>query len=171
MVAINIVKCCKSLKRSSDINIKCLLVRPKIEVLDYAWSKRIIQLVSQRQELENAMSWLSTLGGAFSALGDNFESCAKVAAKISIQQFKIAFQLGEPLLLARCRLYMALSLIQLGKLSSAKKVIQNQYLLSKSFNDIRLEKMCKGIWTKLQYVYKQKYNRLKQYHNNKLQII
>jgi hypothetical protein len=33
-------------------------------------NERIERLVMERRELENAMSWLSTLGGAFSALGE-----------------------------------------------------------------------------------------------------
>lgn len=77
---------------------------------------------------------------------------AKVAGKISVHQFKIAFHLGDPLLVARCRLYMALSLMQLGKLSVAKKMILQQYEISKVYKDIRLQNMCKGTWAKLQYM-------------------
>ena len=32
-------------------------------------------MVLERCEVEHAMSWLSTLGGAFSALGENVEHC------------------------------------------------------------------------------------------------
>lgn len=34
-----------------------------------------MQMVVERQEADHAMSWLSTLGGAFSALGEEFEHC------------------------------------------------------------------------------------------------
>lgn len=34
-----------------------------------------MQMVVERQEADHAMSWLSTLGGAFSALGEEFEYC------------------------------------------------------------------------------------------------
>ena len=34
---------------------------------------KIIDLVIKRMILEDAMNWLSTLGGAYSALGDYFE--------------------------------------------------------------------------------------------------
>ena len=54
--------------------IKFQLVKPKFEVIDYVWNEKISNLVLQRQEQEQAMSWLSTLGGAFSALGDKFEN-------------------------------------------------------------------------------------------------
>lgn len=34
-----------------------------------------MQMVLERQETDCAMSWLSTLGGAFSALGEEFKHC------------------------------------------------------------------------------------------------
>ncbi len=39
------------------------------------WSRRLQFLVNERIELEQLLSWLSTLGGAFSSLGDVFERC------------------------------------------------------------------------------------------------
>lgn len=52
-------------------------------------------MVKERCEVDHAFSWLSTLGGAFSALGDYFENCAETAGKISIQQLQLAFRLGR----------------------------------------------------------------------------
>lgn len=51
-------------------------------------------LVRERCEVDHALSWLSTLGGAFSALGDYFEACADTAGKISVHQLKLALRLG-----------------------------------------------------------------------------
>ncbi|KAL0266583.1 UNVERIFIED_CONTAM: hypothetical protein PYX00_009084 [Menopon gallinae] len=137
-----------------DVNICLKLVRPPADILDFGWNYRISKLVAEKQELENSMSWLSTLGGAFSALGDNFEHCAKVAGRISLQQLQIALRLGEPPLVARCKLYMALSLIQQKKLNTAKSIVKEQYEVAKTCKDYRLSNMCKGIWSKLQYTYK-----------------
>lgn len=39
-------------------------------------------MVMERQEIDHAMSWLSTLGGAFSALGDQFGHCVSAQLKI-----------------------------------------------------------------------------------------
>lgn len=39
---------------------------------------RMLHLVWTRVEIENAFSWLSTLGGAYSALGDYFEHCVSI---------------------------------------------------------------------------------------------
>lgn len=136
------------------------------------------------------MSWLSTLGGAFSALGDSFGRCvswlkvldlncnqspsidhsetltllflfinppqADTAGKISMYQLKIASRSGDPAIVSRCKLYYSISLIQKGSLRAAKKLVLEQYALTKSGElkgDDRLYKMCHGIWLKLQYSY------------------
>lgn len=41
-------------------------------------NERLERLVIERRELENAMSWLSTLGGAFSALGEEIVHCVSM---------------------------------------------------------------------------------------------
>lgn len=46
-------------------------------VLDLAWCRRATALTWRKVEEENLMSWLSTLGGAFSALGDCFQKCVR----------------------------------------------------------------------------------------------
>lgn len=40
--------------------------------------RRALRLTWEMIEIENLMSWLSTLGGAFSALGDSFENCVSI---------------------------------------------------------------------------------------------
>lgn len=44
-------------------------------------------MANERKEIDHAMSWLSTLGGAFSALGDRFDSC--VSVNLNIQKIII----------------------------------------------------------------------------------
>ncbi|BES98584.1 Hypothetical protein NTJ_11400 [Nesidiocoris tenuis] len=107
----------------------------------------------ERRELDCAMAFFSTLGGAFSALGDSQVDCAVIAGKISAQQFRLAMRLGDPFLQSRCRLYMALSLIQLKKFKLAKRLVLNEYRFAKSnaIQDSRLVSMCLGIWAKLRY--------------------
>ncbi|OAD52490.1 Uncharacterized protein F58A4.6, partial [Eufriesea mexicana] len=130
------------------------LQMPRKQFLDYKWNERITQMVMERREVDHIMSWLSTLGGAFSALGEEFQHCAEMAGKISIKQFELALRLRDPLLVARCKLYTALSLIQQGQLKMPIKIVRCIYKLSISQNDIRLQNMCQGIWTKLKYCYK-----------------
>lgn len=100
------------------------------------------------------MSWLSTLGGAFSALGDYFENRAEIAGKISLQQMKLALRLGDPGIISRCLLYLSISLIQKHKFKVAQRIVKAQYELARQNEDIRLTKMCLGIWSKLQYTHK-----------------
>ncbi|KAL3271259.1 hypothetical protein HHI36_021750 [Cryptolaemus montrouzieri] len=123
------------------------------DLLDYSWNDRVYVMVREKSELDHALSWLSTLGGAFSALGDYFEKCAETAAKISINQLKLAIRLGDPQIAARCRLYFALSLIQRKRFKLAREIIYREYNegLNAVVVDIRLLRMCKGIWAKLQY--------------------
>lgn len=88
---------------SSEIIILIKLRNPRQLFLDYAWSAykllyimiillnfiklyiklflhrndRTTRMALERREIDNAMSWLSTLGGAFSALGEEFNYCVK----------------------------------------------------------------------------------------------
>jgi Domain of unknown function (DUF4807) len=111
-------------------------------------------LVWEQIEIDHMFSWLSTLGGGFSALGDYFEDRAKIAGKISIQQMRLAYRLGDPNLISRCKLFLSISLIQQGNLKLAQKLIREQFEFGKSSYDTRLVKMCLGIWSKLQYTHK-----------------
>ncbi|XP_050540402.1 uncharacterized protein LOC126905046 [Daktulosphaira vitifoliae] len=141
-----------------DIN----LVEPKKYRLPYTWCNIYEKTDLEYRELENIMAWLSTLGGAFSSLGDQTEHCAIVAGKISIQQLKIALRIGDPITVARCKLYLAISLMQRGQFNTAKSIVKEQYFFvrSQTVIDERLIKMCYGIWCKLRYE-KNKYYSIK----------
>ncbi|KAK2579711.1 hypothetical protein KPH14_011058 [Odynerus spinipes] len=130
---------------------------------NYGWNERITQMTLETRELDYAMSWLSTLGGAFSALGEEFQHCAQMAGKISIKQFQLALRLGNPLLVARCKLYAALSLIQQNYFKIPKRMIKDTYKFAVAQKDIRLQNMCKGVWAKFEYCYKQKKLKYKKY--------
>ncbi|KAJ8946131.1 hypothetical protein NQ314_008953 [Rhamnusium bicolor] len=136
-------------------NLTLILKPTEYDLIDYNWNDRVYVMVRERCELDHALSWLSTLGGAFSALGDYFPNCAETAGKISIHQLKLALRLGDPSIAARCRLYLSLSLIQKKKFRYARKIITKEYNLAIGavVVDIRLLNMCRGIWAKLQYEY------------------
>ncbi|XP_022254517.1 uncharacterized protein LOC106470204 isoform X2 [Limulus polyphemus] len=111
---------------NSFINVFSLSVEvtwPQKQLLDKIWNHKIQVLVTEQATMENAMAWLSTLGGAYSALGDQFQRCAIEAGRISMQQLKVALRLGEPLLICRCRIFIAMSLLQLGYLKDTKHII------------------------------------------------
>ncbi|KAL4098190.1 hypothetical protein QTP88_022838 [Uroleucon formosanum] len=134
------------------------LVTPDKYRLPYTWCELYEKTDTEYRELENIMAWLSTLGGAFSSLGDQTEHCAIVAGNISLQQLRIAMRIGDPLTAARCKLYAAISLMQRGFHKQAKLIVQSQYIFIKSqlVVDERLIKMCCGVWTKLRYEWNRK---------------
>lgn len=76
-----------------------------------------------------------------------------MAGRISIRQFQLALRLGDPSTVARCKLYIALSLIQTNRFKAAQHIIETEYHLAMDCNcpDTRLIKMCRGIWSKLRY--------------------
>jgi len=105
-------------------------------------------------ECEESFSALSTLGGAYSALGDYHLRFANVAGKISSRQFEIALRLGDPFMAVRCYLFVALSLIQKERFKKASRIVNCIRSWSSSpvvaDQDPRLFRMCEGIRRKLQ---------------------
>lgn len=131
------------------------IMLPEKEVIDYKWNMITSYTLWEKIEVEHLMSWLTTFGGGFSALGEQFSHCAQMAGKISLRQLKIGQRLGDPFLQARCKLYYSISLIQTGRLRCAKYLIREQYKFARENKAIdgRLVKMCFGIWRRLQYEY------------------
>lgn len=135
------------------LNVIVGIEMPSRHIVDYKWNYMLLETCQERRELEVAMSWLSTLGGAFSSLGDNFEYCAITAGKISAHQFRLALRLGDPITVVRCKLYYAISLIQRKNFHLAAKIVKSQYRYIHTFPvvDRRIVSMCLGIWSKLKY--------------------
>ena len=108
--------------------------------------------------MDHMFSWLSTLGGAFSALGDYYEDRSTIASKISIHQIRLAYKFGDPSLIARCKLFLSISFIQQHRFKLARRIIKIVYDYANATEDTRLIKMCLGIWSKLQYTHKLRKN-------------
>lgn len=124
-------------------------------VMDKSWNIKIGRLVAEQVELENAMAWLSTLGGAYSALGDNSVKFAEAASQVSVQQLKLALRIGDPATLCRCRIYVAMSLLQRGYFRSCRRLLREQYQFAVSAagqRDPRLAKMCQSVWDRMRYL-------------------
>ncbi|VVC97782.1 unnamed protein product [Leptidea sinapis] len=132
--------------------LKLILEPPDKEVIDYGWNMRIAQLLWTKMEVENAFAWLSTLGGAYSALGDYFAYCADEAARISVKQYKLSKMLGDESLAQRSKLYSAIAFAQKGNLKLARHIVRSVAEFARSTQDIRLNRMCQGVWAKLQYL-------------------
>ncbi|XP_043661407.1 uncharacterized protein F58A4.6 [Drosophila teissieri] len=149
----------QSLRRNYGVQLVWLQFEaPQGDTIDYRFADMLAHTLWEHIEVEHLMSWLSTLGGGFSALGEQFERCAETAGKISLQQLKIGLRLGDPFLQARCKLYFSISLIQRGQLRTAKHLIRKQYDFARRNveKDVRLMRMCLGIWQRLSYEYEQR---------------
>ncbi|XP_022085660.1 uncharacterized protein LOC110976579 [Acanthaster planci] len=123
---------------------------------DIRWSDRMLPQWIRRVQMEEAFSWLSTLGGAYSSLGDNMYNCALEAGRVALRQLYLAECLGDAMLRSRCLLYIALSLMQRGKLAKAKSLVRQQYKFATAkteYVDTRLVCMCQGIWHHLRHHY------------------
>ncbi|KAJ7337724.1 hypothetical protein OS493_007876 [Desmophyllum pertusum] len=143
-------------KIHARINIKpltCLCMEP-----DLRWCKRLLVDLVEYMQLQDVMAWLSTLGGAYSAMGDHLYSYSEKAGQISQHQFIVATRLGNPVLAAQCKVFAALSLMQQGKLKLASRIIREQYFLAVSNGfgkDEKLISSCKATWYRIQYLKKQ----------------
>eukprot|EP00731_Ephydatia_muelleri_P022568 Em0015g151a len=125
---------------------------------DSIWTLRLHTLMLECARLQLQMAWLSTLGGAYSSLGEHFPAHAHQAGIISLKQVALANEMGNPLLAVKCRLFIAWSLLQKGKLDQAATIIrsQYQYVCKDASDDTKLKAMCQAAWTKLKQCRKMK---------------
>ena len=85
-----------------------------ISPIDYSWSKKILELVGNKARLMESFSWLSTVGGGFSSLGERDNKFSARAGALSIgQQLQLAELLGDQRLKVMCHLFAALAALQL----------------------------------------------------------
>lgn len=131
--------------------LKVRLVHKMPEWIDFKWCDRMQCLVTKRMMLGDALNWLSTLGGAYSALGDYYQHHAVQAGEISMRQMRLAMEVGDQPTVIRCHLYFGLSLMQRGQLWLSRNIIRHQYKLATLLpvTDSQLLDVCQGLWTKL----------------------
>lgn len=132
LVLQNLTKCHPN--HSQNGTRKTLIILWKLKdtipyVIDYKWCILMNRCAQERQHLDTSMSWLSTLGGACSALGDYKSSFALRAGAISLEQLEIAMRLGDPGIISRCRLYAAISFIQQCKFRVSAVLYNFLYVL------------------------------------------
>lgn len=97
--------------------------------LDKVWWSKLELLIKIKVRLEESNSWLSTIGGAMSCLGENDPNFCVRAGLLSIrQQLRVAKIIGDPRLIAKCRIFAALALCQLGKKALCYKFMEESVL-------------------------------------------
>lgn len=97
-------------------------------LIDHAWSRKILELIGNKAKLLESFSWLSTVGGGFSALGERDSKFSARAGALSLgQQLRLAELLGDERLKVMCHLFGALAALQLNNkqfcLNYIKRVI------------------------------------------------
>ncbi|KAH9286774.1 Uncharacterized protein ECG_01556 [Echinococcus granulosus] len=149
-----------SLATSSEDLCSIILPPPfGVYEIDHSGYRVVAHHLCRHIILQEAMSWLSTLGGGFSSLGDKFEDAAEIAGEISLRQMYLALSMKIPVFQARCRLFFAQSLMQRGRLKAAELIIRDVYSFSKSASahdnppEIHLSLMCHGLWKRLSHLW------------------
>jgi len=137
-----------------------LVMRTKYQPsVHLSWYRRILRLINEFIHLYEAMAWLSTLGGAYSAMGDYGEQYAEVAKKISMKQLRLAMTSGDLTHVSRCWIFIAMSAMQHGLLSNSKTLLLKQWQFAHSAEgqrDPRLKNMILGTWELLKQKRKQR---------------
>lgn len=136
-----------------DYVIEIIPIYPKQKV-DYAWTYRIGGQMVKKMLLEEAFAWFSTLGGAYSSLGDHFLSFAEQAGKIAMKQLKIANEEGDPILASKAKLFFAQSLMQRGYVIESGRIIKAQTIFAKRMivPDSKLLTMCRALRKRWKYI-------------------
>eukprot|EP01134_Creolimax_fragrantissima_P003031 CFRG3031T1 len=94
--------------------------------------------------------WLSTLGGAHSALGEADRKHAFLAYCLGIRQMQVSRRLGNVYLEYFCLLYTSYGLIQLHEFKAARKTIEKCWVVAKTtFKDEKFIRSCQAAWLKL----------------------
>nr|CDJ96791.1 uncharacterized protein F58A4.6-like [Haemonchus contortus] len=135
-----------------DFIIRIRMPEAPDEYIDYKWEKRMLCLLMKYFELEHLMWRMSTLGGACSAMADYDLSFAKRAGSISEKQLRIAAELDDQTLLARCHLYIALSEAQQANFDNAKRIVRVIYVWSRRTNNLFVEHCCRGVFAKIKAI-------------------
>jgi len=84
-------------------------------LIDHAWQRKILELVGNKTKLMESFSWLSTVGGGYSALGESDQQYSSRAGALSLgQQLRLAELLGDERLRVMCHLFAALAALQMN---------------------------------------------------------
>lgn len=142
-------------------NNQCSRLRIKfsdnIEVVDYHGCLLASVLLWQMIELEDALHWLSTLGGAFSNLGEHDHQFAVRAGSNAMKQLMVAMKFGDKTVVVKCWLFIGQSLLQQKKYKQSAEVLRSVWEIcnrppfySLSSTE-KLRNMCKGVWARLKH--------------------
>jgi len=146
----------KNLQSSITLNL-IQYQKLTIQPIDYTGCKLAFTCLWKIVEQDDALHWLSTLGGAFSNLGEANKEFALRAGQNAMKQLLLGSCMGDISVVAKCQLFLAHSEMQLGRMKSATILVKGVWSSCKKppLNSLaiteKLEKMCLGIWSRLRY--------------------
>ena len=140
----------------------CPMLRSVVDHLGCALTSSVLWRFIEQ---DDALHWLSTLGGAFSNLGESRPEFAMKAGRNARKQLLVGLSTGDVSQVARCHLFIAHSLIQLGELRAAGRLLRSVWrschsspLASLAISH-KLSNMCRGIWSRLKYERRREHSR------------
>eukprot|EP00092_Neocalanus_flemingeri_P045139 GFUD01050299.1.p1 GENE.GFUD01050299.1~~GFUD01050299.1.p1 ORF type:complete len:245 (-),score=79.11 GFUD01050299.1:90-824(-) len=125
--------------------------------MDYTGCRMAQSLLWEMIELEDALHWLSTLGGAFSNLGEHNPQFAVRAGTNAMKQLVVSLRCGDQTVVMKCWLFIGQSLTQQGQFCQAARVVRwvwrccHQPPLALVSCTSKLLNMCRGVWARLRH--------------------
>lgn len=151
MILMDLLSKNENYKEEFITNLNChgltiFLTEPAMIDIDYKSCHIAFLKIWEQVELEDALHWLSTLGGAYSNLGDHSLDYAKKAGENAFKQMRVALRSSDPLVVYKCWLFVAMSLMQQKELKKSKAIIQKVHEeVKNNHEDKPVLCMCKGI--------------------------
>lgn len=148
-------------QRLSDLRLRIQLQESILKLIDYSGGQIANKVIWEYIELEDALHWLSTLGGAFSNLGEHHQGFAVKAGENALNQLRVAQRTGDKLIIAKCWLFVAMSQMQQGQYKIAKRIVRfvNNQAQTSGMRELvgtgKIITICRGIWNRLIYEIKQ----------------
>lgn len=137
--------------------LRLCVTGPETAPMDRQGGSLAQEVLVQMVEQEDALHWLSTLGGAYSNLGENSSDFAFKAGNNAMKQLRVVGRGGDITVMMKCWLFVGQSLLQLGNFTASAQIIRyvwNQ-CHTPSVRSLtttgKLLNMCKGIWNRLRY--------------------
>lgn len=144
-------------RREHDQHLTLTVVMPDKCVVDFRSCRLASTLLWRAIEREDALHWLSTLGGAYSNLGDGCKAFAEKAGVNALRQMRVAVSSGDDFVLSRCWLFLAMSYMQQQRLRASKSIVRwvfRRAQLSRRGGDAAtLGRMCRGVWARLAHAW------------------
>jgi len=119
------------------------------------WGDKILGLAERHKVLTVSSLMLSTLGGAYSALGDVSIARSLQAEALAHYQYRVAMSLGDAGLAKRCQFFVAWSIIQRRDFDHATRILVGLALPAvrrRPQPDTKLLCMCDAAWHRIWFL-------------------